>query len=379
VTAAERKGSDETMWNYRKQVARDLERWHDAGWLTGDGLSAIRQDLDARGFGIGYIGSFAILGAILIGFAAMSFVAANWQEMPRLARLLMLLATLWAAYGAAGVLRNKGLTLFSDAAVLIGCGLFGASIMLIAQMFHIDGHPPDAILTWAVGSMLAGVLFRSPPALGLTMLLAVLWGGWEQVMSQQAFWWFLPVWASISAAYWWLGWRRGLHFSGAALALFVICLGYIFERSAFSHELVALLGLVVSGGAIAVRQSLPESWDDELTVVLGYAMLVTFAGLYAAQFFDKIPTSSLAVVAAMTLALLAAAIFWASKCEQRAILRLAYAGFAVEILTLYFRTVGTLLGSSLFFLVAGLLIMGLAAGAYKLHTRQQALEANPHV
>ncbi len=34
-------------------------------------------------------------------------------------------------------------------AVLAGIALYGASIMLIAQMYHMDGNPPDAVLLWA--------------------------------------------------------------------------------------------------------------------------------------------------------------------------------------------------------------------------------------
>ena len=43
-----------------------------------------------------------------------------------------------------------------------------------------------------------------------------------------------------------------------------------------------------------------------------------------------------------------------------------YAMFGVSILILLWRTVGTLLGQSLFFLVAGVLLLGLAIGASRL-------------
>ena len=43
-----------------------------------------------------------------------------------------------------------------------------------------------------------------------------------------------------------------------------------------------------------------------------------------------------------------------------------YAVFGVSILILLWRTVGTLLGQSLFFLVAGVVLLGLALGARRL-------------
>ncbi|MEI9901684.1 MAG: hypothetical protein WDN31_18005 [Hyphomicrobium sp.] len=48
---------------------------------------------------------------------------------------------------------------------------------------------------------------------------------------------------------------------------------------------------------------------------------------------------------------------------------LGYAGFSIEVLGIYFKTVGTLLGSSLFFLSAGVLVILLSVVAYRLHAR----------
>src|SRR5690606_19372167 len=127
------------------------------------GLRGIRADLAQRGSGIDLSTSLAVLGAVLIGFAAMSFVAANWQDMPRIARLGLLIAALWGSYGLAGGLLARGHAGFGHAAVLAGVGVFGASIMLISQMYHIDGNPPDAVLTWAAGALLAGILLSSNP------------------------------------------------------------------------------------------------------------------------------------------------------------------------------------------------------------------------
>ena len=45
--------------------------------------------------------------------------------------------------------------------MLGGIAVYGASIMLIAQMYHMEGNPPDAVLMWALGALLAAVLVRS--------------------------------------------------------------------------------------------------------------------------------------------------------------------------------------------------------------------------
>src|SRR5690554_5785218 len=96
------------MWSYRARLEQDLARWREQGWIDEAGLRGIRADLAQRGSGIDLSTSLAVLGAVLIGFAAMSFVAANWQDMPRIARLGLLIAALWGCYGLAGGLLARG-------------------------------------------------------------------------------------------------------------------------------------------------------------------------------------------------------------------------------------------------------------------------------
>src|SRR5262245_59092327 len=151
---------------YSQRVERNLARWQAEGWIGASGAAAIKSDLAARHPGFNAAGIFAILSAVLFGFAIMSFVAAHWTAMSKLARLALLLVTLWGCYAVAAYLFTRKLEAFAQAAVLAGIAVYGASIMLIAQMYHLDGNPPDAVLWWAVGALLAAVVVSSSPALG---------------------------------------------------------------------------------------------------------------------------------------------------------------------------------------------------------------------
>ena len=70
-----------------------------------------------------------------------------------------------------------------------------------------------------------------------------------------------------------------------------------------------------------------------------------------------------------------ASIWWGLAYNNRGALWLGYIGFSIEILSVYEKTVGSLLGTSLFFLVAGLLVAALAFMAFRLNARRQLLEA----
>jgi uncharacterized membrane protein len=355
------------MWSYRKRVDRDLARWREAGWITPDGETAIRRDLEQGVRTLGLANALAILSAVLIGFAVMSFVASNWQEMPRILRLGLLLAALWTAYGLAGWFAQRSMSGFAHAAVLLGVGIFGASIMLISQMYHMDGNPSDAVLLWAAGTLLAGVVLRSNPALALAMILVVVWGVMEAFRLDRVFWPFLGPWALVSAAYYWQRWRPGIHLSGLALTGFLVSLGYRLNDG-HAHGLVVALGLAVIGVALAgerMKPELPRLWSG----TLNYGLAIALAGLWALQFWESPPLDVFTLLAVIALGLLIAAIFWGLKSGNRGALWIGYAGFSFEILAVYIQTIGTLLNTSLFFLVAGLIVSALAAVAYRLHTR----------
>ena len=63
--------------------------------------------------------------------------------------------------------------------------------MLIAQMYHMEGNPADAILLWALGALLGAVLASSPAALAATFVLLTVWCSWERIASESALYSFL--------------------------------------------------------------------------------------------------------------------------------------------------------------------------------------------
>ena len=85
----------------------------------------------------------------------------------------------------------------------------------------------------------------------------------------------------------------------------------------------------------------------------------------------------LLLLAVITLAGLLAAMLWALATENRAALWLAYAGFALEIFMLYVKTFGSLLNTSLFFLVAAVIVSALAFAAFRLHQKKSITGAAP--
>jgi uncharacterized membrane protein len=362
---------------YSHWVERDLTRWQANGWVTDAGAASIRADLASRQAAIGAAGIFAILGAVLFGFAVMSFVAAHWSAMSKLARLTLILGTLWACYGGAAYLFSRKLDAFAQAAVLGGIAVYGAGIMLIAQMYHMEGNPPDAVLYWALGALLAAALLQSRPALAAAFVLLVVWSVWERALSDIPHWGFLPAWVAALALAAWLEWRPGLHLAALSLVVWLVPIGFLILDE-HAHWLPALVGAAVAlAGAAAgpaIDRHLPAS-----RALFAYGLATAFAALFIAQFvdnfsfFDAQPRSTrrLLLLAVVTLAGLVAAMYWALHTNNRGALWIGYAAFAIEIYALYWETLGSLLNTSLFFLIAAILVSALAWVAYFLHQRRQ--------
>lgn len=378
------------MRGYRERLARDLPRWREAGWVTAHGEAAILKDAEASGGGIGLAQVLATLAAVLLGFAIMTFVASNWQEMSNGLRIALLLSAVAASYAGAGALFAKGHDGFAHAAVLAGVAAFGASIMLIGQMYHLGGWPPSAVLMWAAGALLAGALIRSNAALALAMVLVALWAGWETTLTNKVYWPALIGWAAVTAAFYHQRWWPGVHLSGLALTFFVIHAALthgVGGGTFFGADFVSggwwlvQIGILVAGLGLFGERAV-EALHKIGPALLGYGAIVAFFGLYSLQFFNDVPgygnapyLTGLVPIALLTLGLSIAAVIWGLRTRNEGITWIGYLAFSIEILGLYFKTIGSLLSTSAFFLSAAVLVALLAVAAYRLHARQSSMEA----
>ena len=377
------------LWQ-RQRFERQLERWQAQGWVSEAGAKAIRTDVDQHAMKFGLAGVLAVLGATLLAFGVMMFVGANWQDMPRLARLGLLVGSMWAAYGLAAWLYVRDHPAFGHAAVLLGSAIFGASIMLIAQMYHLEGHPPGAVLVWGAGTALAAILFRSNPTYALAIALAGLWAGWETSLSSTLHWPYLAFWAVLFLALTLTTrWRFGYHLLALSLSAFIVLIGYLTDAGK-GHWLTLGIGV-----AIAVLMVLLEKPIDRILAVsrpgAAYGIAVAFAALFGIQFLEGNYYTDAGIdpwhasngmplwgLGAASMALLIAGLVAAAITDNRGLMWISYIGLSMELLGIYFKTFGTLLDTSLFFLIAGVLVCLLAFVAYKLLRRPEtptALEA----
>ncbi|MFH1674814.1 MAG: DUF2157 domain-containing protein [Pseudomonadota bacterium] len=138
------------MKNFRfiKRLRKELPTWVERGWVNAGSEQAIldhvtRQKGDTRFLTY----ALSILGVLLLGSGVITYFAANWDTMPKLAKLCVLFGSMWTAYILAGyLLQEHRMPHIGQTIVLLAVILFGANIMLIAQIYHIDSHYPNGVL-----------------------------------------------------------------------------------------------------------------------------------------------------------------------------------------------------------------------------------------
>jgi uncharacterized membrane protein len=353
---------------------KDVDRWERSGWLTPLGAVGIRAEAAQRSGWLTPAALLAMAGAVLLCFGVMLFVASNWEAMSKAGRLGLLFAAMWAAYGAAGELFRRDLAAFGHASLLLAQGIFGGSIMLIAQMYHLDGHPPDAVLMWLIGAAVAGVALRSNATLVLAVLLFGLWGGWEISLAFDAVHWKLwPLAVALGVGIAWAtGWRPALHLLAIVAGVLFLLQGL---RDPWRSHLwePATLGIAAMAGGLLIREVRGAS--TEITRSLAaYGLALAYAAAWPMH-FDKTPLLNLplGIWTGAVIALTLAALMEAWRTSNRGLLWVAYAAFSAEIVSLYFKTLGTLLSTSVFFLCAGLLVIALSACAWLLINRRNYL------
>ncbi len=366
------------------------------------------------GFSAGAV--LAILGGVLLCLAILTFVAANWEALPRLVRLGVLFGALWLSYAVAYGLFRTGRDHFGHAMLLIGGAVFGASIMLIAQTYHISGNPTDAVLLWGAGVLLAAVLMQSTASLVFAILLLAAWlviGETEGVSISMGQ--FAVAWGVCAAAVWRQNSQLALN---ALLVVLLLAIFREFMRETLPPGAVCQFGFAVYVLAGGRRFAIEDERAEHLFPTLAaYGALIALGDLMLLQVgepFVALPAASIAGLAwsglAAALVAVGGALFIRSFLPVAAaglglyavLLRLAlppviaplidkttfdiyvgtlilagslwliadggrrglrsiattgYAFFLAELFYIYFKTFGGLLQTALFYLLAGLLLI----------------------
>lgn len=255
------------MMGYRARLARDLERWIAAGWVEATHRQAILGDVATRPGRWNAAGALAILGAALLAMSALSFVAANWDAMPRLLRFATIVLALWAALLGAGRALDRNAPVIGHALALLGAALFGAAIMLTAQTFNLTSFRNTAVLIWAAAAGGIALTLPSRPVLILATGLGALWAALEAFnpYAPGVVWAYLPVWGLTAVLAHRLGSRVSLNLLAPALFLWIANLLWTQAAAERIGDLEALDAAILIAAAIGLL----AAWGRDRNIIGG--------------------------------------------------------------------------------------------------------------
>ena len=186
---------------FRQRVEQELPRWQQEGWVSAQGGQAILTDLAMRQSKVAWSSSLVMIGAILLGVGAITWLAAHWNEISKVLKLALIAFALIASHVAHGLcLTRAEMPKLAQGLAFLSVLFFGAAIMLIGQIYHIDAHFPDGIAMWAAGGLLTAWLLNSQSALVTSVLLAAIWTWTEQFDYQVIMNWPILVYLALAFA-----------------------------------------------------------------------------------------------------------------------------------------------------------------------------------
>ncbi|WLR94140.1 DUF2157 domain-containing protein [Shinella zoogloeoides] len=361
---------------YRGRLERDLKLWATQGLIDAQTAGRLLKEYDSResSFSLGRV--LMIIAALLVSAALLLLIAANWDVIPRLVRLVGIVAIIWGAYLAGGVLILRGAERLAAAFLVLGTLAFGGAIALVGQMYHLSGDTFQAMLVWFAGAVVAAALFRSGAVTAIAGFLAFVVAGADWTQSYNAdetvLLWLIPLMAVIIILL--------VRYTGAdrvrhlAYLLLVAWLGYIYGENESPVTAIAIAGL----GAVAyLAAAVPQSPLHRIARSAGaapafYSYLVLLLGLLVLHAeFDGVAYRLFLGIITLVAAIAGIAL---SGKENGAVRYLGYAAFAAETLYLASETIGSIIGTSGFFLVSGVVVALIAWAVIALERRFTAAQ-----
>ena len=163
----------------KKDLASEISSWVEREIISVEQARTICRLYDVdyeaiRSRSTGYR-VLVVLGFLFIGLALITVIGANWDTIPRGVRMGGLLALTAGTHVLALRHHLSDRTSLATGLFVLGNLFYGASIILIAQIYHLGEHMPDGVFWWALGSLPFAALLRSPWLALMSGLLALVW------------------------------------------------------------------------------------------------------------------------------------------------------------------------------------------------------------
>lgn len=378
---------------FRKQLETEIEAWKQQGQITPEQAESILSQYVVVSPLYGrLIVILVTLGAILAGVGIILFVSANWQAIPRFGKEIMLIALVVVTYFAGYWLKyEKDFPRAGAAILFVGSMVYGATIFLIGQQYHVPLDDPMLLTWWFIGVIPVAYFTRSRAILTLAILVALYGLGYKTSN--------------------WLD-KPGMYNSEYAFFAFYLLLGVIlygigsvhsrFERIKLYTQRYQIFGLILLFGVVYVMSfhglyhqpalrdwsyaKLPSGFTITFHIVAALALICALWGIIIdarrKQISGRLTSDLAGIIVCVVVSYLALFLPFNSPGIYAAIFNIALFGgvlgliflgyfrgtgyminlalifFGLAVIGRYFDIAWNLLPRSVFFIVGGLLLIG---------------------
>ncbi|QBP40274.1 DUF2157 domain-containing protein [Paenisporosarcina antarctica] len=383
------------------EINRKLERWQNEGFIdqtTVDQILAF-EHLQPKPKKLPLL---LIIGLIFFSLAVFSFIAANWQVMPDMLRITLVLLLMWMFYGFGYLSEQKK---FGQPLIfrLIGLGMFAASIIITIQTFHLSIS--NSILPWAIfiaalahyfywrhqsyaiiGFIFgAQVLITSVPTIGWLewgsfIIVSLVWFYFSRNPLPMVFSWLLLFGSGLML--WSLIDYKSVLWPVWTLFALVVLLFLVPEKERILRPLYLIIGGIQLVVYLAVRGETPLSFV-ELNLTESISLIIVATGILALCYIRFRAITWISVLGfvgvllfddtAIGLAILAEVVALAYLIithRQEKPLALGFVYFIAVQFVLYFIYAWERLDMSLFFLIGALLLFALSGIAWRMNRKK---------
>ncbi len=397
----------ESANEFRRRLRVEVFQWRDEGLIAPEQADGIlrRYDLpplaDRDAIGSRTVSVIAIMGAALIGLGIIAFIAANWSDIPALAKLALMVIGTPVIYVAGWLLSYRfGFVRIGTAVLLLGAIAFGASLHLVAQTYHVPVNHPNLMPAWFLGVIPLAYIIRSQSVLGLSLIILLVATAfraqeWVPDVLDDEMVWLAPAYLVLGALLFAAGrlqsrfdytrpFARILSVVGlAVVAAPVYLLGNHtvlqelrradrLRLDGLSAEYWTVVGVAAALAAVALggirwrdrgRQSTLFIWEASALAALAVVAATMWVGLLAGA--EWLWWVFNLVTLAGVLAMIAAGYRW----NRAWLINLAVLIFAITLFTRYFEFGFGLLEQSVAFIVAGVILLAGGFGMEALRRR----------
>jgi uncharacterized membrane protein len=396
---------------HQKIVVGEITRWQEEGSIEEELAKKLISQYPLRSSKPNISQAMSVIGAVLVGLGAILFMAANWQQIPAIVKLL-------AIFGAVDLTHYFGWKLrfepgkqpkMGAALLLLGSLFYGAAIWLVAQIFNLEVNFSGGILLWALGTLATALATSTLP---LACMAAILGGMWLFANYTWEARQFLPFVPSLFA-YAGTALSLAFHLKSRAVTWITLAFSGVWMLSIlgpFNSVPLLLFGISVSAAFFYVREKQPILEQPFLYTgaisTLTALLIATVNNFHASEYVrmpdlgtllalcltilgvvawrvpkfkeEMIACAGLAVIGSLILgtapeyarlvgniALLAAigAYIYTGlmRIQSAGMVNVAIVFFVIDIIARYFDVFYTLMNRSIFFVVGGVLLMVVGA------------------